>query len=661
MNSPHTTGTGGAAGSFPPGVGEPGAALAGRRPILLGALLFLVVAGVFLPAVTHDFITYDDPVYVTENAHVTGGLTWENVKWALRSTEASNWHPLTWISHMADCQLYGLHPWGHHLTNVLLHALNALLLFMALRKMTGALWQSLLVAALFGLHPLHVESVAWISERKDVLSTLFWMLALLAYGARARRHGGWGLYGLTLLFFALGLTCKQMVITLPCVLLLLDYWPLRRWSGSTARARWAMVAEKIPFFALGAAASAVTLFAQSGGEAVATTDDFPLSVRVSNALLSYCRYLGKCLVPAKLAVFYPFFAEQPPIWETLLAVALLAAITAAAATLARQRPYLIVGWLWFAGTLVPVIGLVQIGGQSMADRYTYVPLIGVFMMAAWGAADAAACWRIGRTAVAIAAGSLLACLAILTSRQLGYWRDGASLFRHAVAVTQDNWVAHANLYATLSKSSSSEATAEFQETVRILAAFAESHVKKGDAMERIPGRLPDAIKEFRTAIRVMPDLAGPHLRLGAALANTPAHIAEAIDEFRAAVRLKPDFAEAHYDLGIALSGMPGGQAEAVAEYETVVTLEPGNFRAHYNLGFLLSRIPGRQDEAIAEYEEVIRLRPDNYQAHFNLGLTLMDVSGRQEDAVAQFEAALKLKPDLVRAREMIGRLRAAGW
>jgi tetratricopeptide (TPR) repeat protein len=636
-----------------------------RRSFVLGALLFLLVAGVFLPAVTHDFITYDDPVYVTQNAHVTGGLTPENVAWAFKSTEASNWHPLTWLSHMADCQLFGLRPWGHHLTSVLLHALNALILFVALRRMTGALWRSLLVAALFGLHPLHVESVAWISERKDLLCAAFWMLALWAYAARAGalrecRRGAWAYYGLTLLLFALGLMCKQMIVTLPCVLLLLDYWPLGRWHGSSGAARWALVAEKIPFFALGAAASMVTLFAQGGGEAVATTEDFPLPVRVSNALISYCRYLGKCLVPAKLAVFYPFFAEQPPIWEPVLAATLLAAITVAAAVLVKPRPYLLIGWLWFAGTLVPVIGLVQVGGQSMADRYSYVPLIGVFVMAVWGAADAADHWQVGRAARGVAAAAVVAALGVLTARQLTFWKDGAALFRHAIAVTENNWVAHANLYATLSKSSGTEATAEFRETVRILAAFAETHVKKGDELERVPGHSQDAIKEYRTAVRVMPDLAGPHLSLGAALAKTPVHVPEAIDEFREAVRLRPDLAEAHYDLGIALSGTPGGQTEAVSEYETVVTLEPDNFRAHYNLAFLLSRIPGRQNEAIAEYEAVIRLRPDNYQAHFNLGLALMGVPGRGGDAVAEFEAALRAKPDLARAREMIERLRASG-
>jgi tetratricopeptide (TPR) repeat protein len=601
----------------------------GRRfPFLLGALLFLVVAGVFLPAVTHDFITYDDPVYVTGNAHVTGGLTWADVGWAFRSTEASNWHPLTWLSHMADCQVFGVRPWGHHLTSVLLHAFNAFLLFVALRRMTGALWRSLFVAALFGLHPLHVESVAWVSERKDVLSTTFWMLVLWAYArraefARARNPGSLAFYGLAVLFFALGLMCKPMLVTLPCVLLLLDYWPLNRWGGSAASARVALVAEKLPFFALSAAASAVTLYAQRGGGTVASVEDFPWPVRLANALVAYCWYLGKAVVPAKLAVFYPYFAESPPLWEWVSAAVLLAAVTATSAALARRRPYLLVGWLWYLGTLVPVIGLVQVGGQAKADRYSYVPLIGLFIMAAWSAGGAPALSARRRRAQGLAAAAVLAGLAIVTSRQLAFWKDGTSLFRHALAVTENNWVAHANLSASLAKSSPAEAAAEHQETLRILAAFADTYVKKGIELERTPGRLPDAIKEFRTAVRILPVLAGPHFNLGTALARTPGGRLEAIEELRTATRLKPDFVDAHFNLATVLAGTLEGRDEAVAEFETVIRLSPGDFLSHFYLGQVLARIPGRR-----------------------------------QDAIEQFEAALAAKPDLEQARRMIERLRA---
>jgi Flp pilus assembly protein TadD len=638
----------------------------GRRPLVLGALLFLFVAGVFLPAVAHDFITYDDPRYVTENPHVVGGLTWANIRWAFQSTEASNWHPLTWLSHMADCQVFGLHPWGHHLTNVLLHALNAALLFIVLRKMSGSLGCSFMVAALFGVHPLHVESVAWVAERKDVLSTFFWMLVLWAYARRAElaRKSGRGsatlrCYGWALIFFALGLMCKPMLVTLPCVLLLLDYWPLNRWCGSSARERWALVAEKIPFLALSAASSAITLFAQGHGEAIGSVDDFPWPVRLANALISCCRYLGKCFVPVKLAVFYPFFAERPPRWETALAGALLAAITAAA-LLVRKRPYLLVGWFWFLGTLVPVIGLVQIGGQSMADRYSYVPLIGVFIMATWGIADATASWPHLRRVVGLASGAILAGCAAITSRQLSYWRNGADLFRHALVVTtNDNWVAHANLYATLSKSSPVEAEAERRETLRILASFAETHERKGVELERTPGHSAEAIDEFRTAVRIMRDLPGPHYNLGTALAGQPGHLPEAIEEFRTAVRLWPDYAEAYYNLAAALETTPESRVEAVAEYEKVIELKPDDFKAHFRLGRLLSSMPGRKTDAIAEYQTVIRLNPDYYPAHYYLGFAFAGIPGRRQEAIGEFEAVVRARPDVKQAREMIDRLEAA--
>jgi len=632
-------------------------------PVVLGALLFVLVAGIFLPAVADDFITYDDPVYVTDNAHVKAGLTPASVRWAFQSTEASNWHPLTWLSHMADVELFGLQPWGHHLTSLLLHALNAVLLFAALRRMTGALWRSLFVAALFGLHPLHVESVAWVSERKDVLSTAFWMLALWAYAlraeaARSRGPGAPAYYGLSLLFFALGLMCKPMLVTLPCVLLLLDYWPLKRWGGSLGEALRLLV-EKLPFLALSAAACAVTLYAQSRGEAVASTDDFPLGVRVANALIAYCRYLGKCFVPARLAVFYPDLGDQPPSLDTALAALLLAAVTGVAAAQVRRRPYLLIGWLWFLGTLVPVIGLVQVGGQSMADRYSYVPLIGIFVMGAWAAGDLTPAWAHWRGVLGLAAGAVLAGLAVLTSLQLSYWRDGTRLFRHAVAVTPNNWVAHANLSGTLSRSSQSEATAEFRETLRILTAVAETHDQKGIELERTPGHAQEAIKEFRAAVRIMPDIAEPHYNLGTALARMPGHMPEAIEEFRAAVRLRPDFADAHFNLGTALASTPGGRDEAITEYEATVRLRPDNYAAHFGLAYLLSEIPGRASESIAEYQAALRLQPGSYEAHFNLGIVLSGIPGRSPEAIGQFEAALAAKPDLSGAREMIARLRAA--
>ncbi|HEY3898160.1 MAG TPA: tetratricopeptide repeat protein [Chthoniobacter sp.] len=586
-----------------------------RRTLLLGALLFVVVAAVFAPTLTHGFISYDDPTYVTENAHVTAGLTWAGIGWAFRSTEASNWHPLTWVSHMVDCQLFGLNPWGHHATSVLLHALNAVLLFLALRRLTGKPWGSLFVAALFGLHPLHVEAVAWVAERKEVLSAFFWMLALLSYARRAeltrnRQRSAWAHYAFCLGFFALGLMSKPMVVTLPCVLLLLDFWPLDRWRTATGRDRAWILMEKIPFFVLAAAACAVTLAAQAKGGAVGTLEHFPLSERLANALIAYCWYLGKMFLPTRLAIFYPYGLVQPTLAQAALAGCLLAAITVAAILLVRRRPYLLVGWLWFLGTLVPVIGLIQVGGQSKADRYSYLPLIGIFLACTWAVVEVAPVWKRSRRFLAIMAGLILVACAGATTHQLGYWKDGLTLFQHARDVTDNNWVAHSNLAIALAKTSPAEAEKEYQATLKILATFAYTYVKKGMEQERLPGHLPEAIDDFRTAIEILPILAVPHNSLGVALAKTPGGLPEAAQELRKAIQLKPDFVAAHYDLASVLASLPGSDYEAIEEYRTVIRLAPDDVGAHFGLGRVLARLPGRRDDAVEEFEAALRIRPD---------------------------------------------------
>ncbi|HEY1764360.1 MAG TPA: tetratricopeptide repeat protein [Opitutaceae bacterium] len=568
-----------------------------------------------MPAVTHSFITYDDPTYVTENPHVTTGITWANLKWAFQSTEASNWHPITWLSHMADCQVFGLRPWGHHLTNVLLHALNAVLLFDVLLLMTGALWRSLLVGALFGLHPLHVESVAWIAERKDVLSTLFLLLALWAYVRRTRsssseRTFGWGWYGLALVFFALGLMAKPMVVTLPFLLLLIDYWPLRRWKNGSLRARVLLVVEKLPFLALAAASCGVTLYAQAKGGAMATVEEFPWGVRLANALTSYCWYLEKLFVPTKLAVFYPSFATQPPLTSVLAAAAILASVTLLSLTVASRRPSFLVGWLWFLGTLVPVIGFVQIGGQSMADRYSYIPSIGILLLIVWCVPDRFAVPAWSRRLLAGLAGGLVAACGLATLHQLSYWKDGIRLFRHALAVTQDNWVAHANLAAELAKTSTSASSAEFRETVLILARFAETYNRKGVELEGDPRHLAEAIKEFRIAIQIFPGLADAHFNLGTALMKTKGDPREAVEEFRTATKLKPDYLNAHLRLAVALSRIPGGDEEAKAELRVAIGQAPNSSLAHYLLGVLLYRDAANRGEAMAELRVALFIDPD---------------------------------------------------
>jgi len=599
----------------------------------LGVLLFLAVAGVFLPALWHDFITYDDPAYVTANARVQGGLTWENVKWAFASGEASNWHPLTWLSHMLDCDLFGLQPWGHHLTNVLLHAGNSLLLFVVLYRATRARWRSLLVAALFGLHPLHVESVAWIAERKDVLSTLFWMLTLWAYVVwaerrEARRPRAWVFYELTFLALAAGLMAKPMLVTLPCVLLLLDFWPLARWNGVSVSRLCYLVVEKLPFFALSVASSAITYLVQQRGGAVKTMEDFSWLGRAANALLAYCQYLGKCFWPTRLAVLYPNFGEQPPAGQVALAGAFLLMVTLVAVAWHRPRPGLAVGWFWFLGTLVPVIGFVQVGGATMADRYSYVPLIGIFLLVVWTVADLTVRLPQRRAVLGATAGTVVLTCSVLTCRQLSLWQDSVTLFRHAVAVTENNWMAHANLSIAYGKSArtADAAKEEFQQMVAIIAGFAERHNRRGVALMRTPGRLPEALAAFEKALRVKGDYAEAHRNRGQVLAQMPDRLPDAIAAFQSALRFQPDFPEAQFDLGNALARLPERRNEAIAALRLAVWGRPEWAEAHCALADAMAPDPIRRTSAIAEYETALRLQPDLERAR--AGLAQLRAAGR---------------------------------
>jgi tetratricopeptide (TPR) repeat protein len=411
----------------------------GRRlPLLLGAALALLTLAAYLPALHNGFVNLDDGFYVTGNPQVQKGITRASAAWALTANVANNWHPLTLLSHQLDCQLFGLDPAGHHATSLLLHLANTLLLFAVLRGMTGALWRSAAVAALFAVHPAHVESVAWVAERKDVLSALFWILAMAAWTGYARRPSP-GRYLLAALMMILGLMAKPMVVTLPFALLLLDVWPLERHGLGWRR----LIAEKLPLLALSAAASLVTLRYQR--TSLAPLDLVPWSLRLANAAVSYAAYLGKLLLPRNLAVFYPIPLAIPA-WQVAAATVLLAALTALAVWKARRAPWLLVGWLWFLGTLVPVIGLVQVGRQAMADRYTYIPSIGLFVAIVWGIAALA---RERRAILSMAAAAAILALAAGTWMQAGYWRDSVALYRHALAVTRGNYVAHVGLAKAL--------------------------------------------------------------------------------------------------------------------------------------------------------------------------------------------------------------------
>lgn len=501
----------------------------------------------------YDFISYDDRSYVTNNAAIRNGVTWESLRWAFTSTDGSNWHPLTWVSYMADYRFFGLHPRGYHLVNVVLHAANTVLVFWVLRTMTGAMWPGAFVAALFGVHPLHVESVAWVAERKDVLSTLCWLLTMWAYARYAEyKRLGWYLAALGL--FALGLMAKPMLVTLPFVLLLLDWWPLRRGvfsSGEPPREPLGrLVLEKVPFMALAAASSALTFIAQSSGGAVATLERFPLDVRLMNAVVSYVAYLQKTVWPVGLSVHYPHPGSALSAWRVLAAAIILLAVTAAAIRWWRSRPCVAVGWLWYLGMLVPVIGLVQVGDQAMADRYTYVPLIGVFIAVAWGARDLAARWRRARWAMPWLATVVVMVFTVAAWNQARYWRDSLTLYEHAVSVVEGDPLLHYNLANELrERGRFAEAARHYEDAVRFDPNHAAAHTNLGPILAQ-QGRFDDAIAHYTAALRINPDLAEAHNNLGMLLAEQ-GNIEEAIPHFQEAVRIKPEMEAARRNLDVA--------------------------------------------------------------------------------------------------------------
>lgn len=617
-----------------------------RQTISICLLLLALVWLAFAPALKNNFVTYDDDAYVTANPHVQQGLTWSNVKWAFQTTAAANWHPLTWLSCMLDCQIYGLKPRGHHLTNLLLHTANTILLFLVFRRMTGALWRSFFVAALFGLHPLHVESVAWVSERKDVLSALFWMLTLWAYVKFAEEsklpEGKSKLfYGLALGFFALGLMAKPMLVTLPFILLLLDWWPLERFQLQSSGVKIQnLILEKLPFFLLAAASSIVTFVVQNNADVVTSFVHLPLAERIENALVSYVRYLAKLFWPVNLAAYYPYPQHQP-MAMVLVAALLLCGITVFVFTMRRERPYLLTGWLWFVGTLVPVIGLVQVGCQSMADRYSYIPLIGIFMLLAWGAWDVLKYRPRHAIAVFTVAAVIIFLCVVFTRRQIGYWADGETLFRHAIAVTEDNYRTHYYLASTLNdKGLVDEAIQEFEKAIKMNPNDADVHENLGVALTN-KGLFDEAIRQFGEALRLDPNVANTHCNLGITL-RKEGFLDEAMAQFKEAIRLNPNASNAHDNLGIALE-KKGLLDDAIDQYLEAIRKDPYSADAYNNLGVALSR-KGRLDEAIGQLQEALRLQPASADIHYNLGNALVR-KGRLAEAIGHFEETTKLQPN----------------
>ncbi len=628
----------------------------------IGAALVLVTLALFAPAREHAFLGFDDDLHVTANAAVQQGLSWDGLAWALRTTQTANWYPVTWLSHMLDVELFGVDAGAQHGVNVALHAVNALLLFLVLASATGATWRSALVAALFAWHPLRVESVAWIAERKDVLSTLFWLLTTLAWLGWVRR-GGAGRYALVVLGLALGLMTKPMLVTLPLVLLLLDLWPLKRWpaagdggSAGQGRALAALVAEKLPLFALVAVSSAFTVWAQTAGGAVKSIESVPIASRLANAALAVVTYLRQTVWPVDLAVFYPYGREVAA-WQVVLAGVAIAALTVLASWAWRSRPWLTVGWLWYLGTLVPVLGLVQVGAQAHADRYTYVPSIGLFVVVAWGLGELAARRPGLRSPLAAAAAAALAACAVLTARQLSHWKTTETLFAHALTVTRGNWMAHEHLGLALADRGDHEAAIpHFEAALRFLppAALPFGHENLAASL-LARGELDAAVGHFREAVRLRPEYAEAHTNLGIALAYRGEWEA-ALPHQSEAVRLAPDDAAIRANLAKALEATgPGDKAEL--QYREVIRLRPDDPAAHEALGDALQRA-ARFDEAAEAYRESLRLAPRRIRSHIYLGLAL-EAAGRGDEAEGSYRTALAIDPRQTAARDGLARVLAA--
>ncbi|MDB6068770.1 MAG: Tetratricopeptide 2 repeat protein [Pedosphaera sp.] len=627
------------------------------------AMLAVVTLFSYWPITHHGFVNIDDNEYIIDNPHVNTGLKVANVVWAMGSGYASNWHPLTWVSHMMDCQLFGMDAGKHHLTTLLFHTADTVLVFLLLFQMTGATWRSAFVAALFGWHPLHVESVAWASERKDVLSTFFWMLTLMAYvryarglkvesGAQSRGGKAKIFYGLALLFFALGLMSKPMLVTLPCVMLLMDFWPLRRGvdgesdtQPALASMPWVrLVVEKVPFFAMAFAASLVTYWVQKTGGAVSSLEELSFASRAGNAALAYVRYISKTVWPVDLAALYPYPAHIA-VGAVVGAVLFLVGITWLFVLAARRRPYLLVGWFWFVGTLVPTIGLIQVGSQSMADRYMYIPSVGFFILIAWGAYDLLAGLPLRRAVLAATGAMALGACVAGTLVQIKYWRDSVQLFQHAILVTKDNYIAENGLGGALKEfGKNNEAKALFAHVVRVKPRYAEGQYNLGTSLLD-EGNVEEAMVHFNAALAVSPDMASAHSNLGKAL-TMQGKLNEAMVELSKAVTLKPGLAQVHYNLGTVLLTQAKVD-EAIAEFSEALRLEPKNAETHGNLAVALMR-KGRVTEGTAQFAEAVRLKPNDAGAHLNLGIALLE-QDQLKEATAQFGEVLRLNPDDAKA------------
>jgi len=673
------------------------------RCVLICVLLAAGLLAVYWQVLTSNFVNFDDTIYVTENPHIKTGFSAENVKWVFSVGKVAYWHPLTWLSHMLDCQLYGLEPGLHHLSSLIIHIANSLLVFLVFRRMTGALWKSAFVAAVFAFHPVNVDSVAWVAERKNVLSTLFWLLTMWAYTGYVR-EGGAKRYFSALGLFVLGLLAKPMLITLPFAMLLLDYWPLGRLSlkrpsgqatGKAGKSRASsrqtlpvlrLIWEKMPFFVLSAISVFLSFLAMRRLGITASTELIPLRLRLANAVVSYVGYIDKIICPRKLAVFYPY-PMQVAVWRSFGAVLLLACISFVLIWVLRKKAYLSVGWLWFIGTLVPVIGLVQAGlWPAIGDRWAYVPMIGLLIIVAWGAGDLAAKWRLPTTAAILAACACLSALAFCTYRQVGYWHNSRTLFGHALNVTTDNYIAHLNFGNTLIKDDKiAEAMSHYRKAVEIHPAYADAHYNLGVAFA-LQAAYERAITEYRMALDLKENHIKARLRLAEALTRVgrpgeaighfekimqrrpddvevlnnyalalvqTMRTTRAIELYNKALRIDPDSVEVLNNLGSALAEQWQFDP-AIAHLTKALSLKPNFTKTYYNLADTLRRA-GRLDDAVKYYKQALQIDPQDKVGHYSLGRILTDRK-KYDQAAEHYEKAIQLDPNFAQARYNLGQI-----
>ncbi len=596
-----------------------------NKRLLISVILIGMTLLVYWPVTRYPFINFDDGGYVFKNFDVQGALTLKKIGWAFTTTQLANWHPLTWLSYLMDYQLFGLNAGGYHLTNLFFHLANSILLFLLLARMTKGLWAGALVAALFAVHPLHVESVAWIAERKDVLSAFFWILSMITYVYYVERPSVYR-YVLVLLTFISGLMAKPMVVTLPFVLILLDYWPLGRFpigravhgrdsSGTHQRKNFSfLLLEKLPLLIFSVASSVMTFYAQQSAGAV--NQEIPLAPRISNIILSYISYLEKMFWPLDLSIFYPF-STHLPLWQIIGSGFVLVGISFGVMWKLKRYPYLAVGWLWFLGTLVPVIGLVQVGSQALADRYTYIPYIGLFVMITWGISDLLFRWSWKRIFLGFMAGILLSILSILSWVQVNYWENSITLFQHALKVSAENYKAHDILGVTLMEQGKwDEAVFHFREAIRLRPNYGSAYNNMGVALEK-QGKVSQAMAQYSEALRVRPGFSEAQYNLGI-IEYRQGNLEEAKVHFRAALRINHQYAEAYNNLAVVLLS-EGKIGEAINQLSEALKITPSYADAHYNLGRALACV-GKIEEAMGHYREALRIQPGFQKALNSLKL-----------------------------------------